>query len=135
MAPKQLFTVDGHLDLATNYMNLNRDLTKDVKEIRNFEKSLGLEDFQDRGKGTVSELRKGNTRFSNYYFDLKILFHGRKNRNNGFAWVEFPEQAFAFAMAQLEWYRQMESIGEMKAITNRNDLMTHLSEWNGNIYR
>ena len=62
MAPKQLFTVDGHLDLATNAMTLNRDLTKDVKEIRNFEKSLGLEDFQDRGKGTVSlpELRKGN---------------------------------------------------------------------------
>ena len=34
MAPKQLFTVDGHLDLATNAMTLNRDLTKDVKEIR-----------------------------------------------------------------------------------------------------
>ena len=41
------------------------------------------------------------------------------------------EQAFANAMAQLEWYRQMESIGEMKAITKRNDLMTHLIEWNG----
>ena len=62
MPTKRLFTVDGHLDLATNAMTLNRDLTKNVKEIRNFEKSLGLKDFQDRGKGTISlpELREGN---------------------------------------------------------------------------
>ena len=133
MPTKRLFTVDGHLDLATNAMTLNRDLTKNVKEIRNFEKSLGLKDFQDRGKGTVSlpELREGNIGLVITTLISRYSSTGEKIETMALPGWNSPEQAFANAMAQLEWYRQMESIGEMKAITNRNDLMTHLTEWNG----
>ncbi len=57
-----MFTIDAHLDLATNAITLNRDLTKPVAEIRSREIELELDDNQDRGKGTVSipELRNGN---------------------------------------------------------------------------
>ena len=57
-----LLIMDGHLDLATNAMTLNRDLTQNVEDIRKREKDLKLDDYQDRGKGTVSlpEMRKGN---------------------------------------------------------------------------
>ena len=52
--------MDGHLDLATNAMTLNRDLTQNVEDIRKREKDLKLDDYQDRGKGTVSlpEMRR-----------------------------------------------------------------------------
>ena len=57
-----LLIMDWHLDLATNAMTLNRDLTQNVEDIRKREKDLKLDDYQDRGKGTVSlpEMRKGN---------------------------------------------------------------------------
>ena len=57
-----MFTVDAHLDLATNAITLNRDLTKPVHFIREKERKLGWNDTQDRGNGTVAlpELRKGN---------------------------------------------------------------------------
>ena len=56
-----MFTIDVHLDLATNAISLNRDLTKSVHEIRQKERNLNWKDFQDRGNGTVAlpELRKG----------------------------------------------------------------------------
>ena len=54
--------IDAHLDLATNAITLNRDLTKSAPFIRNRKIVLGLDDTQDRSKGNDSlpELRKGN---------------------------------------------------------------------------
>ncbi|MDG1028376.1 MAG: membrane dipeptidase [Flavobacteriaceae bacterium] len=131
-----LFTVDGHLDLATNAMTLNRDLTKNIDDIRNVEKALGLTDFQDRGKGTVSipELRKGNVGLVITTLISRYSSTGEKIEIMGLPGWHSPEQAFANAMAQLEWYRQMERIGEMKAITSREALRVHLSQWNDGAY-
>ena len=47
--PETPFIVDGHLDLATIAMTMNRDLTKTVKEIREKEQRLGWKDYHDRG--------------------------------------------------------------------------------------
>lgn len=54
--------VNVHLDLATNDMTLNRDLTRTVHEIREKEHRMGWNDYQDRVRGTVAlpELREGN---------------------------------------------------------------------------
>ena len=49
-----MFTVDAHLDLATNAITLNRDLTKPVHAIREKEKQLKWKDIQDRSNGTVA---------------------------------------------------------------------------------
>ena len=73
MAPKQLFTVDGHLDLATNAMTLNRDLTKDVKEIRNFEtyravifKKVGFQNYEPFLKHLLRHIRSD--------FEPRVIF-------------------------------------------------------------
>ena len=126
-----LFVVDGHLDLATNAMILNRDLTQNVDNIRNFEKALDLKDFQDRGKGTVSlpELRKGNIGLVITTLISRFSSTGKKIEIMELPGWHSPHQAYANAIGQLEWYRQMERIGEMKAITNRKELEDHLSDW------
>ena len=57
-----MFIIDAHLDLATNAIALNRDLTKPVHAIRMRERLLDWKDTPDRSNGTVSlpELQKGN---------------------------------------------------------------------------
>jgi len=51
---------DGHLDLAMNAMEWNRDIRWTVDEIRRSEE--GMTDKPDRGRGTVSlpSMREGN---------------------------------------------------------------------------
>ncbi|MEY4539571.1 MAG: hypothetical protein RLZZ306_1328 [Bacteroidota bacterium] len=127
-----MFTIDAHLDLATNAISLNRDLKKSVFDIRKFEKELNLSDTQDRGNGTVAlpELRQGNiglvlatiiSRYSEKGHQIPTL------KLNGW---HSPEQAYAFAQAQLGWYRVMEEQAEMIQITSNKQLDKHLSLWN-----
>ncbi|WP_425236831.1 dipeptidase [Ulvibacterium sp.] len=125
------FIIDGHLDLATNAMSMNRDLTQNVEAIRKKEKDLGWTDFQDRGKGTVAlpELRQGNigivittmiSRFSEVGDPLDTL---------ALPGWHSPQQAYAHAQCQLAWYREMEELGEMTQIRNQKDLKQHLQVW------
>ena len=126
-----MFTIDAHLDLATNALSLNRDLRKSVVEIRDFERNLQLSDTPDRGNGTVSlpELRKGNiglvvaTIISRYSADGRQIPRLKLN-----GWHS-PEQAYSFAQAQLTWYKVMEEQGEMVQITNNIELNKHLELW------
>ncbi len=126
-----MFTIDAHLDLATNAINLNRDLRKPVHIIREKEKKLGWKDMQDRGNGTVAlpGLRKANmglvvatliSRFSDDGTPLPTL--------NLPGWHS-PEQAYAFAQAQLTWYRVMEEEGEMVQVADITQLEKHLELW------
>ena len=57
---KKSLIFDGHLDLAMNAMEWNRDLRWTVEEIRQSEE--GMTDKPDRAKGTVSfpSLREGH---------------------------------------------------------------------------
>jgi membrane dipeptidase len=119
------FIVDAHLDLSMNAMEWNRDLRKSITEIREREK--GMTDKPDRGKNVVNfeELRKGNiglvvaTQIARYV-----------EPGNSLPGWNSPEQAWAQTQAQLAWYREMETEGELTLITNRNQLDTHLTNWN-----
>ena len=126
-----MFTVDAHLDLATNAITLNRDLTKPVHELRDKEKQLQWKDTQDRGNGTVAlpELRKGNlglvvatiiSRFST----------GKPLKSLHLPGWHSPEQAYAYGQAQLAWYTVMEDQGEMVQIKSSTQLENHLALWN-----
>jgi membrane dipeptidase len=129
-----MFTIDGHLDLATNAISLNRDLKKSAYDIRKFEKELALDDTQDRGNGTVAlpELRKGNI---GLVVTTIISRHSPTGKQiptlklNGW---HSPEQAYAFGQAQLAWYRVMEQQGEMIQIRNNEELIKHLNLWEDN---
>lgn len=116
--------VDGHLDLAMNALEWNRDLTKSVEEIRTQER--GMTDKPDRMNGTVSlpSMRKGRvglcvaTQIARYV----------KPGNTLPGWRS-PQQAWAMTQGQLAWYRAMEETGEMVQITNKEQLEHHLKLW------
>ncbi|MBN1791435.1 MAG: membrane dipeptidase [Bacteroidales bacterium] len=116
--------VDGHLDLAMNALEWNRDLTKSVEEIRAQER--GMTDKPDRMNGTVSlpAMRKGRvglcvaTQIARYV----------KPGNTLPGWRS-PQQAWAMTQGQLAWYRAMEETGEMVQITNKEQLEHHLKLW------
>jgi membrane dipeptidase len=115
---------DGHLDLAMNALEWNRDLRWTVEDIRKSEE--GMTDKPDRAKGTVSlpSMRKGKigvcvaTQIGRFV----------KRGNNMPGWKS-PEQAWAQTQGQLAWYKAMEEIGEMFQICTRDDLEKHLQLW------
>ncbi|MBV9962641.1 MAG: membrane dipeptidase [Parafilimonas sp.] len=119
-----MFTIDAHLDLGMNAMEWNRDLRKPVFEIRESEKNFT--DKPDRAKGTVAfpELRKGNiglvvaTQIARYVAP-----------DNSLPGWHSPQQAWAQTQAQLAWYKEMEACGEMKIITNIDELNDHVVLW------
>ena len=115
---------DAHLDLAMNALEWNRDLTWPVGAIRESEK--GLSDKPDRGNGTVSldEMRKGKvgicvaTQIARYV-----------KRGSSLPGWHSPSQAWAQTQGQLAWYREMERLGQMKAISGLAELEDHLEVW------
>jgi membrane dipeptidase len=115
---------DGHLDLAMNALEWNRDLRWTVEQIRKSE--AGMTDKPDREKGTVSlpSMREGNigvcvaTQIARYV----------KRGSNLPGWNS-PEQAWAQTQGQLAWYKAMEEAGEMVQIRYLKDLESHLDLW------
>ena len=120
-----MLIVDGHLDLAMNALEWNRDLTRPIAEIRAREQDL--RDKADRGGGTVSfaEMRSGRvglcvaTQIARYV----------KPDNPRPGWFS-PEQAWAMTQGQLAWYRAMEERGELVQIRDAAGLDDHLARWN-----
>lgn len=121
---KRPLIIDGHLDLAMNAIEWNRDLTRPLAEIRMRE--AGMKDKNDRGNGTVClpELRKARA---------GLVIATQLSRCTGFGmslpgWNS-PQQAWAMTQAQLAWYREMEELGEMVQITTVEQLDKHLALW------
>lgn len=115
---------DGHLDLAMNALEWNRDLRWKVEDIRKSEE--GMTDKPDRANGTVSlpSMREGHVGF------CVATQIGRyvKRGNNMRGWKS-PQQAWAQTQGQLAWYKTMEEAGEMVQIRNCKDLEKHLQLW------
>ena len=119
-----MFTIDAHLDLSMNAMEWNRDLCKNVFDIR--ERENILTDKPGRGKGTVAfpQLRKGNiglvvaTQIARYVAPENPLpgWHS-------------PAQAWAQTQAQLAWYKAMEACGQMVMIKDKAALEKHIALW------
>ena len=116
--------IDGHLDLAMNALEWNRDFTREVEFIRVQEQ--GLDDKPDRGKGTVSlpSMRKG--RVAICVATQIARFVTPANKLPGW---KSPAQAWAMTQGQLAWYRAMEDAGEMVQITDLRSLENHLAAW------
>ena len=119
-----MLIVDGHLDLAMNAMEWNRDLARPIEEIR--EREDRLTDKPDRGRGTVSfaEMRRGGVGVCVATQIARYVAPG--NTLNGW---HSPEQAWAMTQAQLAWYRTMEERAELVQIRDRAALDAHLQRW------
>src|SRR5690606_30718347 len=102
----------------------NRDLRMPLKYIRQLEANLN--DRPDRGRSTVClpALREGRV-------GLVVATQLARWRPGSFtptAWNS-PQQAWAMTQAQLAWYREMESLGEMVQIADLESLEDHLAHW------
>jgi len=119
-----MLIIDGHLDMAMNAMEWNRNLKESVYAIR--EREQGMTDKVDRGKGVVAlpELRKGKiglvvaTQISRFV-----------EKGSSLPGWHSPEQAWAQAQGQRAWYQVMEEVGEMVQINNAKALASHLKLW------
>ena len=116
-----MFAIDAHLDLATNAISLNRDLTLTAEEIRTLEQELKLDDRPDRGKGTVTlpDLRRGNIGLVIATIISRVSVRGKPVQSISLTGWNSPAQAYAFGQSQLAWYRVMEDMGEMVQIGDR----------------
>lgn len=120
----QYLLFDGHLDLAMNAIEWNRDLTWSVAEIR--EKEQGMTDKPDRGKGTVSLPAMRNGKIALCMATQIARYVKKSNKLPGW---HSPQQAWAMTQAQLAWYKSMEDLGEMTPVTDLDSLEKHLKRW------
>lgn len=115
---------DVHLDLSLNALEWNRDLTRPVGELREWES--GMTDLKGRGLGTVTleEMRKGGIGLC-----VATQIGGCMKPAGPVASWESPAQAWAMTQGQLAYYRALEDLGEMKAVTNLAELEDSLTTW------
>ncbi|MBC8352104.1 MAG: membrane dipeptidase [Planctomycetes bacterium] len=115
---------DAHLDLSMNAVEWNRDLTRSLDEVRYREE--GMTDKLDRAKGvlTFDEMRRGNigicvaTQIARYV-----------SLDNPLPGWHSPEIAWSITQGQLVWYREMERVGQMVQIVDREGLNRHVELW------
>jgi membrane dipeptidase len=119
-----MLIVDGHLDLAMNALEWNRNLKEPVAVIRAREENMT--DKVDRAKGVVSlpELRKGKI---GLVVATQIARYVEKGSDLP-GWHS-PELAWAQSQGQLAWYKAMEDQGEMVQIKDAAGLESHIALW------
>lgn len=116
-----MLLIDGHLDLAMNALNWNRDLKKSVSEIRKSEAGM-------KGKGremnTVSlpEMRKGEV----CTCLATLIARVRRGKVSGYASKEI---AYAAAHGQFAYYKILETQGLIRMIRSGTDLALHIEGW------
>jgi len=103
--------VDAHLDLAHNALDLGRDLTLPLAELRK------RDAHEDIPVVTLPALREGGVGlcFATLWADPQ--------KHSG------PEAAHAAARAQLEVYRRWEEAGLVRIIRSGGDLRSHRERW------
>ena len=121
---KEYLIIDGHLDLAMNAMEWNRDLRRPIDDIRKSE--TGMKDKPDREKGTVSfpSMAEGKV-----FLCVATQIGRTVKPGSDLPGWQSQEQAWAQTQGQLAWYKTMEDEGEMVRIMNRKDLEDHLHLW------
>lgn len=119
-----MLIVDGHLDLAMNALEWNRDLTLPLTAVR--EREQGLTDKLDRGRNVITfdEMRKGQVGLCMATQIARYVAPGSPLPG----WNS-PEIAWAVTQAQLAWYRTMEESGHMVHIVDRPGLQRHVARW------
>lgn len=120
-----MLIIDGHLDLAWNALQWNRDLQTSVYTIRSRESQMS---GAGRGQGTVAlpEMRAG--RLALCFATLLARSTGKTLQNLDYS---SPMQAYAVAQGQLAYYYALEKAGEVRLIKNPLALDGHIASWEG----
>jgi len=117
---------DGHLDLALNALEWNRDLCLPVAETRREETGMTQ---KGRGRGTVAfpELRAGGVGLC-----IATVLARVHQPGNPLPGYRTPEAAFAAAQGHLAWYRAMEERGVLRLIGDLPALDAHVADFEAN---
>lgn len=118
-----MIIVDGHLDLAINALQWNRDLLRSVYTIRSLEEGMPE---PGRAQGTVAlpELRQG--RVALCFATLLARATGRPVPHLDYL---STAQAYGAARGQLAYYRALEQQGHVRVICERSELDDHIAQW------
>jgi membrane dipeptidase len=118
---------DAHLDLAWNALDWNRDLTREVSDIRSAEQAKG-QSGKGRGCNTVSfpALREGRVAVFIATLLARVL---RPGEVPGFERYSSMEAAYAAAQGQIAYYRALERQGIIRWITDAPGLERHVRAW------
>ncbi|MEX2541229.1 MAG: membrane dipeptidase [Trueperaceae bacterium] len=118
-----MLVVDGHLDLAMNALQLNRDLLTSAHTIRSNE--LGTPGV-GRAQGSVAlpDMRRGKVAVS--FATVFARSSGQAVAHRDYA---SPTQAYAIAQAHLAYYRALESAGHVRILEDNASLTAHMRQW------
>lgn len=118
-----MLIVDGHLDLAWNALQWNRDLTQSVYTIRTQE---GQMQGPGRALNTVAlpEMRNGQIGLC-----FATLLARSTLRPVEHIDYRSAAQANAIAQGQLAYYRALEQNGEARIVTDATALHGHVTRW------
>ena len=118
-----MLIVDGHLDLALNALQNNRDLLLDAYTTRALESGTP---GKGKAKGTVAlpQMRRGKVA-------LCITTLCARSTGRAVPHIDYgsPAQAYGMAHGQLAYYRALEAQGHASVITDAAQLDTHLERW------
>jgi len=115
--------VDGHLDLAWNALDWNRDLARSIAEIRLSERMMPE---KARAANTVSfpELKKGQVMMSFATLLARVAHETNQYRGN-----HSQEICHAKAMGQLAYYELYERLGTLRILKDWPSVEAHVAEW------
>jgi len=118
-----MLLIDGHLDLAMNALNWDRNLDLDVYEIRKKEAEMTE---KGRGRGTTSlpELRKAEVAVC-----LATVIDRTARPNSPSSGSACQEISYAKAQGQLAYYRVLEAQGKVRILTDWPGLERHFRAW------
>src|SRR4051812_38421542 len=118
-----MLIVDGHLDLAWNALQWNRNLLDWVYTIRAGE-SQGAAPGAALGTVALPDMRAGRIALS--FATLLARATGRASPHIDYA---SPQQAYGIAQGQLAYYRALERAGHIRVIGSSAELNEHLADW------
>ncbi|XZE20612.1 dipeptidase [Pirellulaceae bacterium SH449] len=112
---------DGHLDLALNGVDWNRDLRQTVDDIRAQEQALQMRE-PGRGTNTLSlpELRSSQVAVCL----ATLLARLEQSIDHSFGWTS-PHACYAMAHSHLAYYRALEQDGYLRLLRTKQELALH----------
>jgi len=111
---------DGHLDLAMNSLEWNRNLELSVSEIRDSEAGMAQKG-RARGTTTFPEMRRGEVMLS-----LATVISRTQRAGNPRPGAACQEISYAKAQGQLAYYRVLESQGKVRMLEDWPALRSYL---------
>ncbi len=126
------FVIDGHLDLAMNALDYERNQCLSVEELRGRETPPGGGNLPDgRGTAMVSlpELRAGNVRMvtATVLARAKPWVRPDRTLRRGNADWPSPDMAHAVARGHLAYYDLLRQRGEIRLIHHRAEFESHVA--------